>query len=176
MVSLPCRWPWRSAQRHRKVSCWYPPKQSGNVRRKPEKYTSIHLNSKKICSLLVFRRAEMASWYWYLRIYQRFLWVSTWVLGFWWTKREDRNHVFLSDFGLLWTILDFLVGAKGRLNHKIQSTEIKDKAYWPLCKYRSKYRRQAAVDNTLNSLRKIFDFAPPHINLGITNSMGCRNI
>ena len=146
------------------------------MRRKPEKSTSIHLNSKKICSLLVFRRAEMASWYWYLRIYQRFLWVSTWVLGFWWTKREDRNHVFLSDFGLLWTILDFLVGAKGRLNHKIQSTEIKDKAYWPLCKYRSKYRRQAAVDNTLNSLRKIFDFAPPHINLGITNSMGCRNI
>ena len=111
----PCRWPWRSAQRHRKVSCWYPPKQSRSVRRKPEKSTSIHLNSKKIYSLLVFRRAEMASWYWYLRIYQRFLWVSTWVLGFYWTKREGRNHGFLSDFGLLWTILDFLLVPKGRV-------------------------------------------------------------
>ena len=79
----------------------------------PEKYTSIHLNSKKICNALVFRRAEMASWYWYLRIYQRFLWVSTWVLGFWWTKREGRNHVFLSDFGFLWTILDFLLVRRG---------------------------------------------------------------
>ncbi len=95
-------------QRYQNVSCWHHPKQSGSVRRKPEKYTSIHLNSKKICNALVFRRAEMASWYWYLRIYQRFLRVSTWVLGFWWTKREGRNHVFLSDFGLLWTILDFL--------------------------------------------------------------------
>ena len=113
-VFAPCRWLWRSAQRHQKVSCWYPPKQSRSVRRKPEKYTSIHLNSKKICSLLVFRRAEMASWYWYLRIYQRFLWVSMWVLGFYWTKREGRNHVFLSDSGLLWTILDFLLVPKGR--------------------------------------------------------------
>ena len=51
----PCRWPWRSAQRHRKVSCWYPPKQSGSVRRKPEKSTSILLNSKKIYRVLVFR-------------------------------------------------------------------------------------------------------------------------
>lgn len=83
------------------------------MQRKPEKSTSIQLNSKKICSLLVFRRAEMASWYWYLRIYQRFLRMSTWVLGFWWTKREGRNHVFLSDFGLLWTILDFLLVRRG---------------------------------------------------------------
>ena len=111
----PCRWPWRSAQRHRKVSCWYPPKQSGSVRRKPEKSTSIYLNSKKIFSVLIFRRAEMALWYWYLRIYQRFLGVSTWVLGFYWTKREDRNHIFLCGFGLLWTILDFLLVPKGRL-------------------------------------------------------------
>ena len=75
----------------------------------------MHLNSKKIFSVLVFRRAEMALWYWYLRIYQRFFGVSTWVLGFYWTKREGRNHIFLCDFGLLWTILDFLVVPKGRL-------------------------------------------------------------
>ncbi len=37
--------------------------------------------------------------------------VGTW---FYWTKREGRNHVFLSDFGILWTILDFLLVPKGR--------------------------------------------------------------
>ena len=105
-VFTPCRWPWRFARRHRKISCWYPPKQSRSVRRKPEKSTSIHLNSKKICKLLVFRRAEMASWYWYLRIYQRFLWVSTWVLGFTGQKEKAETTFFLvisAFYGLFWT-------------------------------------------------------------------------
>ena len=62
---------------------------------KTEKSTSIHLNSKKICSLLVFRLAEMVPWYWYLQIYQQFLWVPMWVLGFYWTKEEGRSHIFL---------------------------------------------------------------------------------
>ena len=57
----------------------------------------------------------MVPWYWYLQIYQQFLWVSTWGLGFYWTKEEGRNHIFLSDFGLLWTILDCWVVPRGRL-------------------------------------------------------------
>ncbi len=54
----------------------------------------------------------MASWYWYLQIYQRFLRVSTWVLGFWWTKEKAEITFFLvisAFYGLFWTF----IGAEG---------------------------------------------------------------
>ncbi len=70
-------------------------------------------------------------------------------------KKAGRNHVFLSNSGLLWTILDFLM-VKGRPNHKVQSTGIKDKSDRPLCKYRFKYRRQVFVVSLLKLLRKKF--------------------